>query len=474
MRTAGSLAVAICFYSLALSAQETNQIQQLQQQLRQMQENFEKIQQEQRRQLDSLQKQIELLQQNQAKNPPPAVTNAPPPSATPDEPAKSWSPTAPLTLFGNQKNYLNLSLDALMAAGLSTAKDGDLAPLELGGHDPQQNGFTLQNLELVLDGAVDPYFRAQANLVFQVDSSGDSTFELEEAYAETTSLPGNLQVKAGQYMTEFGRLNPTHPHTWTFVDVPLVNGRFFGPDGLRSQGARVSWLAPTPFYSELYLGVQNSYGETAYSFRNPHPDSLLYGRAAVEHDVRSPGDLLLTPRYATSFDLSDTQTALLGASAAFGPNSSGQATATQIYGVDLFWKWKPVNHHGGFPFVSWQTEAMLRRYEAGAFSNVALGTSLPDETLWDYGFYSQLSWGFSKGWIAGFRGDWVSGNQGAFYPDPDRDTRWRLSPDLTWLPTEFSKLRLQYNYDERQNYGADHSVWLQFEFMLGAHAAHKF
>jgi len=45
---------------------------------------------------------------------------------------------------------------------------------------------------------------------------------------------------------------------------------------------------------------------------------------------------------------------------------------------------------------------------------------------------------------------------------------------LTWYPTEFSKFRLQYNYDDRRDFGTDHSVWLQFEFLLGAHAAHKF
>ena len=55
-----------------------------------------------------------------------------------------------------------------------------------------------------------------------------------------------------------------------------------------------------------------------------------------------------------------------------------------------------------------------------------------------------------------------------------RDGRWRVSPNLTWFPTEFSKIRLQYNYDRRDELGEDHSVWLQFEFLLGAHAAHKF
>jgi hypothetical protein len=297
-------------------------------------------------------------------------------------------------------------------------------------------------------------------------------------------------VKAGQFLTEFGRVNPTHPHTWSFVDVPLVAGRFFGPEGLRNPGARLSWMLPTPFYSELFFAVQNSQGGAAYSFRGTghshasHEDGdehagALFGRHLHDPGLKGFGDLLFAPRYAASFDLTDNQTLLLGASAAFGPNSSGADTRTQIYGLDFTWKWKSPRHYAGFPFVAWQTEALARRYEAGAFAededgDGVLDIDLPRETLWDYGLYSQLTWGFKKGWVAGLRGDWVTGDHGAFYPDPDRDRRWRLAPNLTWYPTEFSKIRLQYNYDDRKNIGRDHSVWLQFEFMLGSHAAHKF
>jgi len=71
--------------------------------------------------------------------------------------------------------------------------------------------------------------------------------------------------------------------------------------------------------------------------------------------------------------------------------------------VDLFYKWKPVNQHGGFPFVAWQTEAMLRRYRAAESTSADLtGDAVPDfvpaETLTDYGFYTQLAYAFAKGW----------------------------------------------------------------------------
>jgi hypothetical protein len=99
--------------------------------------------------------------------------------------------------------------------------------------------------------------------------------------------------------------------------------------------------------------------------------------------------------------------------------------------------------------------------------------TLPPEILSDRGVYSQLLWGIKPRWVAGLRGEFASGDTAAFDSQLRAD-RFRLSPNLTWYPTEFSKLRLQYNYDHRDGIGRDHSVWLQVEFLLGAHASHKF
>lgn len=377
--------------------------------------------------------------------------------------AGKWSPEQPITLLSTGKSYMNISFDGLFAAAGTT---GDLETLETGGHDPNQRGFTVQNLETTFEGAVDPYFKGQANIIFHIDKDGESFLEVEEAFLTSMSLPLNLQVKAGTFFTEFGRLNPFHPHAWDFADQPLVNGRFLGPDGLRNPGVRLSWLAPTDNYTELFFAVQDSQGETAYSFRN---DDALYGREAVETRVRSMEDMLYTPRVTTSFDVTDETTVLLGASAAFGPNSTGRDKDTLMYGLDMFWKWKSSYASGGFPFVTWQTEVMGRRFEAGEEADAGLS----DETLNNWGVYSQICWGFKKRWVAGLRGDYVDGEEEA--ADPIGFERWRLSPNLTFYPSEFSKIRLQYNYDDiLENNRTEHSVFLQFEFLLGSHGAHKY
>src|SRR5213592_1745261 len=381
--------------------------------------------------------------------------------------------TQPITIGGG-KNYMNISLDGLFALAYSSARD--LHDIEVGDHDPQQRGFNARNTELAFDGAVDPYFEGFANIVFKLDNDNETEVEVEEAFMQTTSLPFNLQLKAGQFFAAFGRINPTHPHTWDFADDPLVNGLFLGPDGLRGVGAQGSWTLPLPWYSQLIFASQNGRGSTGFSFRNPGEDGMFFDRITTDREARGLQDFVWIPRFENSFNLSDMQTVLVGASGAFGSNETGANSRTQIYGADLLYKWKSSHAEGGFPFVKWQTEFMYRRFEAGHGANDTFPVA---ETFHDWGLYSQVLWGFKKGWVAGIRGDYVHMQDSEFTDDLDRQSRWRLSANLTWYPTEFSKLRLQYNQDflEKNFFLSDRevdSLFLQFEFILGSHGAHKF
>jgi hypothetical protein len=382
--------------------------------------------------------------------------------------------TAPMTIAGGGRTYMNISFDGQFA--LAYSSDRNLDHLEVGDHDPQQRGFNARNLELALDGAVDPYFEGFANIVFKLDNDNETELEVEEAFMQTTDLPWGLQLKGGQFFSAFGRINPTHPHTWDFADDPLAHGLFLGSDGLRGVGAQVSWTAPVSWYSQLILGVQNGRGNTGFSFRNPGEDGVFYGRLTTDREVRGPQDFVWIPRWENSFDLSPTQTVLFGVSGAFGSNETGAHSRTQIYGADLLYKWKSARAEGGFPFVKWQTEAIYRRFEAGR----GVDQSFPvTETFHDWGMYSQVVWGFKKGWTAGVRGDYVHMQSSAFTDDDLRQSRSRITGDLTWYPTEFSKLRLQYNHDflEANDFLSSReadSIFFQFEFILGAHGAHKF
>src|SRR5262245_43837482 len=213
---------------------------------------------ERQQQLEELQRRLDMLQAQPdvgAPAPAPAspldqaVQELTPPQTRPSQPALLSRQVGGATL-----RLIDISADLLVAAGGSTENDAGIELLQGGGHDPRQNGFTLQALELSLGGAVDPYFTAEAHITLFIDSEGDTRLELEEAFATTQSLPLGLQVKAGFFLTEFGLINPTHVHAWDWVDQPVILSRLFGEDGLRQAGLRVSWLAPLPWFSQFYAG----------------------------------------------------------------------------------------------------------------------------------------------------------------------------------------------------------------------------
>lgn len=399
---------------------------------------------------------------------------------------------------GATLRLVDVSFDALIAAGTSTATDPQLQFLEGGGHDPRKRGFTVQNVELSFTGAVDPYFNAESHIVYFIDPvTGNSAVELEEAFFTTQKLPYGLQLKGGQFFTEFGIINPSHPHQWDWLDQPIINTRLFGPDGMRAPGARLAWLTPLPWFSELYFSMQNANGETMASFlanESFFVERSIGGRPFVPREVRSLDDLVYLGRWVNSWDLSDEVTMKLGFSGTYGPNATGPDGQTLIYGADLKMKWRPVNNFRGWPFLLFQSEIMRRNYYADSFflpgSDGTNDIRLPKETLYDWGFYAQLLWGFKKDWAAGIRFEYASGSGYDVHVngqtgnvevlprnlDPFRDDRYRISPLIEWLPTEFSRFRLQYNYDRYKLPGwrDASSVWLGVEFMLGAHAAHKY
>ena len=452
-----------------------------------------------------------------------------------------------------QIRLIDISTDVLLYAGGSSERDASLSTLQGGAHDPKQRGFTLGQAEISLSGAVDPFFTGEAHLLTSVNpSSGETTFEIEEAFLTSSALPYGLQLEAGHMLTEFGILNPQHPHSWDWIDQPVVHSRMFGGDGLRQTGLRASWIAPTPWFSEFHFGVQNATGATMASFlggelvhdhgggddghghegedgdhegedgdhegedddhegedddhegedddhegedddhegedEHGHEGEEdehalegpgIGGRQIVDQDIRGFGDFTYLARWEHAFDLSDELTAVFGASGLYGPNSTGRDGDTWLYGLDMKWRWTPADSFRGYPFLTWQTEVIKRDYHAARYT-AEDGDTVPADTLEDWGLYSQLLYGFRTNWAAGLRLEYAGGsgrgyNHGGRRMDPFRDDRYRVSPLLVWRPTEFSRIRLQYNFDSAAHLTDDaHGVWLGFEWLYGAHPAHDF
>ena len=365
-----------------------------------------------------------------------------PPSPSPAETAPSATPGAA------QSDSSNPDISAIADATAAWLSEDD--PLQ---STPDRTGFALQEVELSFQHAVDPYFRLDVFIGLSAEG-----VELEEAYATTLGLPASLQLRAGQFLTRFGRLNPTHPHAWDFVDRPFALERVFGPEGNAAPGVELSWLLPLPWSVELIGSLTNASGEGARSF---------YGEEELTID--SPLDFQSTLAVQQFFALNDDWSLLFGLSTAHGPTSTTPDARTEIYGADLYVKYRPISFASAM-FVALQLEVIWRRRQ------------VPDDLLQDFGGYASLLWRFAERWETAARYELagpprnLDGDRTADELDPEwTKERQRVAASLTFRPTEFSRLRLQGSLDVPDfRPDPEWALVLAAEFGIGAHAAHKF
>ncbi|MCH2205873.1 MAG: hypothetical protein MK132_08385 [Lentisphaerales bacterium] len=388
---------------------------------------------------------------------------------------------------------LNISSVINVVAGTSSVRDSDLEMYQGGGHDPKKRGFSMQSMELAISGTVDDLFDAQSYILFTEDE-----VELEEAYITTRSLPANLQLKAGYFLTEFGIVNQEHAHSWDFMDQPIISTRIFGGEGMKDAGVRLSWLAPTPWYSELLVGVQNSDGDGMVSYRgeghvhgeDEHGDEDhehefeegVAGRPYEDGETETLSDMVWLARWVNSFNVSQDSTLQLGVSNLYGDNHTGGET--WIYGADA--KYVIEDKELGRADWVFQGEIMKRQYKANSFlieeDDPADNIYVPSDEVDDWGFYVQALKAIDKKWSVGLRYEYVSGSGDSFEgeefidreEDFERSDRVRISPLVVYQHSEFTKMRLQYNFDDSDTEGEANTLWLGVEVILGSHPAHKF
>lgn len=386
-------------------------------------------------------------------------------------PSGGVPPAAPQIASRGFFQSLNPDIAAIVtgAAGFSQR-----APLYLSGDDPdlggnlaeRSGGITLQELELAFQSIVDPYFRADVFLT--IPNLG--SLEIEEAFLTTTSLQ-SLQVKAGIFRSAFGRQNGMHLHVQDFVQRPLINAAYLGTDGLRPPGVQVSWLLPLPVFVQLI-------GE-AFSSSTPNtsagPGTLLplpsFG-GGHRTDLTYAGELKLFLPPSESISILGGLNFATGLSPGLtsGDSTIFRDARTFLYGADLYVKYKPPNQAVTYFSIAWTTEYIVRKVRSTASEN----------GLTDGGIYTQLVMQFARRWFAGLRQDLLG------FPSSDLQPRTsRTTLNLTFYPSEFSKLRASAGYEvldsdapRIQELSLRHvnsfAAYLQFEVAIGAHGAHKF
>jgi hypothetical protein len=287
--------------------------------------------------------------------------------------------------------------------------------------------------------------------------------ELEEAYIVTTGLPAGWQVKLGKFKSNFSRLDGQHPHAWDFWDIALPYRAFLGGEGLGGEkGVQLTWLPALPVYT--LIGAEVMQGE----------NDLLFGQGAKD------GPHAFSFFVKSSIDTSDNSTFYVGPSALFGKTKNQNiipgaevAGDSALYGLEAVWKWKPASREA----LTIQSEYLLLT-QSGDSTDLTTAAVDPLRRRQD-GFYIQGIYRKDR-WGVGARYDLLdifqetfeqSGVQQNFGGRPHRETA-----SLEYNPSEFTRVRLQLTHDRSDTVTGrtNNEAILQFNFGIGAHAAHSF
>lgn len=353
---------------------------------------------------------------------------------------------------------------ALHMHGTGGIIDGSAGELASGGHDPQRDAFSAQAIEPGISLRA-KYFEAFSNYLFFQDSEGDWDGELEEAFGKVVNIPGGFEVKCGQFLSRFGALNDKHLHAWDFVDAENVLSRFLGDDGLKIQGAEISWTLPfgmdPVFVSIASLGFGNA-------MAHAHEHHHAHGGAEPPHEGEEGtlADDIWTARLMGRYRFSDFHSITAGVSAAGGTNGFGRDT--RVFGVDAEYLWRENGLEAGGRAFRWRNELLCRDVDAYS-EHDDNDDGFIDETFSgnydEWGFYTHAIYTHNSHLDAGLRLGWVEG-----VDDFGQDERVRVSPSITWWFDSNRRigLRTQYNYDAISGEPDAHSLWFQLNIALGS------
>ena len=316
------------------------------------------------------------------------------------------------------------------------------------------NNFEFRSAEIGLSASVDPFVRGYA--FFNGTSDG---FEVEEAAVVTTSLPFNLAVKGGRFFADFGRLAKFHDHDLPFVNRPVSVDRFVGGES-QANGVEVSYLLPIEHYVTLTAGMYNKLGAENDRVSNEVPRDL--------------GEFTYLGRVATFISLSDAHSIDLGVSYAYTPQVASEEKANrQLAGLDITYRYVPLSQ-AAYRGLVWGTEVFFNR-ENRPVGGFPTDPTIPSPVVFErnnaWGLYTYLEARLSRRFYTGFLFDYAQAL------DADVGDTKAYSPYLTFWPSDFQRLRLQYTYRDQpgipQVPAYANQVFLQWTIVLGSHA-HSF
>jgi len=471
----------LCLGAILAQAQETNEVEKLNQQLKQIRETFEKQQRELKESFERMfreqQAQIEALKRQLASATNAAAGLAQTNQAAAADQLKELNQKVDQVVEAQKKvrpSEFNPSIGFVGETVLAYRSKGSEATgsERRGGFDAFQ-----RSMELNIAASVDPFAKGYAVINATADSAtGEATLGIEEAALQTTSLPWNLELKAGRFFGEFGRLAYIHDHELPFVNRPLVLDRYIGGES-KTDGLQLNWLPPIAHYTSLTLGLGDQFGDNPNNPGTYRPFSELnfFGRASTYFD--------LTPDWQLEAGMSGLWNPRTQDRAGVQVQPNGSTLTERerrLAGLDLKVSYVPLRNNQ-FRSLVWGTELLFsdNRYLFDPDGSLAPGnpTAHPgwpglsgDEFMGGVGalgLYSYVTYKWHRQWSAGFLFDWVQNAQN------HNDETSAYSPYLTWAISHWNQLRLQYTHTDHNAVSGlrpDDAIYLQWAWIIGSHA----
>ncbi len=310
----------------------------------------------------------------------------------------------------------------------------------------------------MLAASVDPYF--SATLIAAI--TPEDEIEVEEAYFRTSALPAGFTAKGGRFFSGFGYLNEVHAHAWDFIDQPLVYQAMFG-NQMGQDGLQLKWLAPTDLFLEL--GAEAGNGEAFPATRRDR--NGLNGAALFAHVGGDIGDSTSWRAGASWLDMDAEERAYEDTDILGNPVLNAFTGSSRTWAVDAVVKWRPYGDASRRE-LKLQGE-YFRRKENGELTFDLEGAGLAEPYRSEQsGWYLQGVYQLRPRWRAGLRYDALDSGIAGVNPD-------RITAMLDWNPSEFSRIRAQYSWDDARATGdEDRQFRLQYIYGIGAHGAHKY
>ncbi len=195
--------------------------------------------------------------------------------------------------------------------------------------DPVDDRFSLREVEINLRATVAGF--AEGVLIFtsEAESPGEYETGLEEGYLSVTRFfdipPGPIDIKAGRFRPEFGRLNEQHTHEQRQTVRPRSFASVLGEEGFSQDGVQ--------------LGVGVGSDRTGQRFRVS--SALINGGDMPLGEDNGGENIAFTVHTELSCSVAEGHWMEAGASTWQGRNDARGSHTTGLYGVDLTYEWRP-------------------------------------------------------------------------------------------------------------------------------------